>query len=149
MRKSQGEDQTNTGRGGARGHPEEAGMSANATGLVCTAADGYACEMTMEDLKDGIIALKMGWRMDRREDASNRYASCCPTSQPTLISQLAEISVVENHPAPRKGGRRFSGENPPTIFFVSVPSPRGTRISAGWCHGALTPAHGMHAVVSR
>lgn len=97
MRKSQGEDQTNTWEGPALAAIlEEAGMSANATGLVYTAADGYAREMTMEDLKDGIIALKMDGEWIAAEDASNPLRIVLPDKPANFwISQLAEISVVE------------------------------------------------------
>lgn len=97
MRKSQGEDQTNTWEGPALAAIlEEAGISANAAGLVCTANDGYAREMTMEDLKDGIIALKMDGEWIAAEDASNPLRIVLPDKPANFwISQLAEINVVE------------------------------------------------------
>lgn len=97
MRKSQGEDQTNSWEGPALAPIlEEAGISANAAGLVCTAADGYAREMTMEDLKDGIIALKMDGAWIAAEDASNPLRIVLPDKPANFwISQLTEISVVE------------------------------------------------------
>jgi DMSO/TMAO reductase YedYZ molybdopterin-dependent catalytic subunit len=97
MRKSQGEDQTNSWEGPALAPIlEEAGMSANAAGLVCTATDGYAREMTMEDLKDGIIALKMDGEWVAAEDASNPLRIVLPDKPANFwISQLVEISVTE------------------------------------------------------
>ena len=97
MRKSQGEDQTNTWEGPALAALlQETGMSANAKGLVCTAADGYAREMTMEDLKDGIIALKVDGEWIAAADSSNPLRIVLPDKPANFwISQLAEISVVE------------------------------------------------------
>ena len=97
MRKSQGEDQINTWEGPALAAIlEEAGISANATGLVCIAADGYAREMTMEDLKDGIIALKMDGEWIAAAEPSNPLRIVLPDKPANFwISQLTEISVVE------------------------------------------------------
>ncbi len=59
MRRSQGEDTTNTWEGPAL-MPilQEAGLLPNATAVICSASDGYAREMVLEELQDSIIALK-------------------------------------------------------------------------------------------
>ena len=59
MLKSQGEDEVTSWSGPSLAPIlEEAGASANAVTLVCTAADGYAKEIPMSDLENSIIALK-------------------------------------------------------------------------------------------
>ena len=60
MSRSQGEDTINTWEGPAVAPIlEEAGISASATAVLCTASDGYAREMTRADLEEAIIAVKM------------------------------------------------------------------------------------------
>jgi len=97
MRKSQGEDTTNDWEGpDLMAVLNEAGMSANATGIVCTAADGYAREMTMADLDNGIIALKMDGAWVAAEDPTNPLRIVLPDKPANFwISQLVEISVTE------------------------------------------------------
>jgi DMSO/TMAO reductase YedYZ molybdopterin-dependent catalytic subunit len=97
MRRSQGEDRTNTWEGPALAAIlEEAGMSANATGLVCSAADGYAMEMTMDDLKGGIIALKVDGEWLATEDPSDPLRIVLPDKPANFwVRQLIEINVVE------------------------------------------------------
>ncbi len=59
MRKSQGENETNTWEGpDLMAILEEAGMSENAVSLLLTASDGYAKEVNISDLDQAIIALK-------------------------------------------------------------------------------------------
>lgn len=97
MRRSQGEDRTNTWEGPSLAAIlEEAGMSANATGLVCPAADGYAMEMTMDDLKDGIIALKVDGEWIAATDPSDPLRIVLPDKPANFwVRQLIEINVVE------------------------------------------------------
>lgn len=59
MRRSQGEDSTNTWVGPDLAEIlEEAGISGSATGITVVAADGYSMSMTIEDVKGAIIAMK-------------------------------------------------------------------------------------------
>jgi DMSO/TMAO reductase YedYZ molybdopterin-dependent catalytic subunit len=97
MRRSQGEDTVNTWVGpDLASILEEAGVSANATGITALAADGYAMQMTMDDLQGAIIALKQDgeWIADDEDQGPIRLV--CPEKPANhWLFQLAEIKVEE------------------------------------------------------
>ena len=60
MQKSRGEDTVNDWEGVSLSTVlDEAGASQDASGITAMAADGYAIMISMADLEDGIVALKM------------------------------------------------------------------------------------------
>ena len=78
MRKSQGEDTTNTWEGPAlESILREAGISGKATGVTAIAADGYAIQMTLADLNNAIIALKQDgqWIADDKDHGPLRLVA--------------------------------------------------------------------------
>ncbi|NLD71399.1 MAG: molybdopterin-dependent oxidoreductase [Chloroflexi bacterium] len=95
MRRSQGEDSTNSWEGPAVGAIlEEAGASASATAIVCMADDGYAMEIPLGELGDAIIALKRDGEWIGEEGGVIRIVvPSLPAN--SWISQLTDIQVVE------------------------------------------------------
>lgn len=97
MRRSQGEDTVNAWVGpDLASILEEAGVSANATGITALAADGYAMQMTMDDLQGAIIALKQDgeWIADDEDHGPIRLV--CPEKPANhWLFQLIEIKVEE------------------------------------------------------
>ncbi len=97
MRKSQGEDTTNTWEGPALAPIlEEAGISSRATGVSAFAADGYAIQMTMADLNDAIIALKVDgtWIADDKDHGPVRLVAPDKPANHWLY-QVTELVVEE------------------------------------------------------
>ena len=96
MRRSQGEDTTNTWEGPAL-MPilQEAGLSPNATAVICSASDGYAREMVLEELQDSIIALKEDgeWIAKGGDNPLRIIVPDKPANH--WISHLVEMEVVE------------------------------------------------------
>ena len=97
MRKSQGEDTTNTWEGPSlAGILEEAGVSPNATAIVCTAADGYAKEIPIADLENAIIALKQDDQWSAEDEKSGPIRIVVPNLPASAwMFQLVEIEAVE------------------------------------------------------
>jgi len=97
MRRSQGEDTINTWEGPSLDAIlEEAGASASASAIVCTAADGYAMEIPTADLQDAIIALKQdgAWIADDEESGPIRIVvPNLPAN--SWIYQITRIEVAE------------------------------------------------------
>lgn len=96
MRKSQGEDTVNSWEGPSLDLIlEKAGVSADATGVVCTAADGYAREMALPDLQGAIIALKMDgeWIASDEKGPIRLVVPDKPANH--WLFQVVEIEVVE------------------------------------------------------
>jgi DMSO/TMAO reductase YedYZ molybdopterin-dependent catalytic subunit len=96
MRRSQGEDRVNTWEGPAL-MPllQEAGLSANAKAVICSASDGYAREMVLEELQDSIIALKEDgeWIAKGGDNPLRIIVPDKPANH--WISHLVEMEVVE------------------------------------------------------
>ena len=96
MRKSQGEDTTNTWDGPALDAIlKDAGVSAKATGLTLKAADGYAIQLTMQELNKAIIALKMDgkWISEDEKGPIRLVAPDKPAN--AWLFQLTDIEVIE------------------------------------------------------
>ena len=96
MRRSQGEDTVNTWEGPPLSPIlEEAGLSGKATGVLCTAADGYAREMALPDLQDAIVALKVDgeWIATDEKGPIRLVVPNKPANH--WLFQLVEIQVVE------------------------------------------------------
>jgi DMSO/TMAO reductase YedYZ molybdopterin-dependent catalytic subunit len=96
MQKSHGEDQINTWEGPALASIlEEAGASANAVSLICTASDSYAKEIPMADLDDSIIALKMDgkWIAGEGKGPIRLVVPSKPSDR--WLFQLTSIEVIE------------------------------------------------------
>ncbi len=121
MRKSQGEDTTNTWEGPAvDALLQEAGVSSRATGVTAMAADGYAIQMTLADLQGGIIALKMDgtWIADDKDHGPIRLVVPGKPANHWLF-QLTDIVVEESaiaSPTPR----------PPKETATPVPTATNT-----------------------
>jgi DMSO/TMAO reductase YedYZ molybdopterin-dependent catalytic subunit len=96
MRKSQGEDTTNTWEGPALDAIlKDAGASAKATGLTFKAADGYAMQLTMQELNQAIIALKVDGKWIT-EDEKGPIRLVVPDKPANAwLSQLTDIEVIE------------------------------------------------------
>ena len=97
MRKSQGEDEVNTWAGPSLAPIlQEAGISANASGIMAMATDGYAIQMTMDDLASAIIALQRDgeWIADDEDHGPIRLV--CPEKPANhWLFQLVQITVEE------------------------------------------------------
>lgn len=96
MQRSQGEDSVDSWEGPALAPIlEEAGASANAKSIVCTASDGYAREIAMGDLTDSIIALKRNgeWTASDEKGPIRIVVPNKPANH--WLFQLVEIKVVE------------------------------------------------------
>ncbi len=75
---------------------EEAGASASAKAIVCTAADGYAMEVAMADLDNAIIALKRDGEWSASDEKSGPIRIVVPDLPAnSWLFQLTEIQVVE------------------------------------------------------
>lgn len=97
MRRSQGEDTTNTWEGPSLAAIlEEAGASASARATTCTAADGYAIEIPIADLQDAIVALKQDGAWSADDEKSGPIRIVVPDLPAnSWIYQLVKIEVVE------------------------------------------------------
>ncbi len=97
MRKSQGEDTVNSWEGpSVAAILEEAGASASAKALVCTAADGYAMEIAMANLDNAIIALKRDGEWSASDEKSGPIRIVVPDLPAnSWLFQLVEMQVVE------------------------------------------------------
>lgn len=96
MVRSQGETTTNAWTGPALAEIlKDAGISSSATGVTCIASDGYALEMTMEDIDRAIIALKQDdkW-LDKDPKGPLRLVAPDKTAN-FWVAQLTEIRVTE------------------------------------------------------
>ena len=97
MRRSQGEDSTNTWVGpDLAAILEEAGISDSATGITATAADGYSMSMTMEDIKGAIIAMQVdgAWIAEDEDKGPIRLVAPEKPANHWLF-QLTTITVEE------------------------------------------------------
>jgi len=96
MQRSKGEDTTNTWVGPAlKPILEEAGISSNATAVICSASDGYAKKVPLEDAYKAIIALKKDgeWIASRDKGPIRIVIPGRPAN--FWVAQLIEIKVVE------------------------------------------------------
>ncbi len=96
MVRSQGETTKNAWTGPALADIfKDAGISASATGVTCIASDGYAMEMTMQDIDRAIIALKQDdkW-FDTDPKGPLRLVAPDKTAN-FWVAQLTEIRVTE------------------------------------------------------
>ena len=97
MRRSQGEDTLNAWAGPALAPIlEQAGVSANARGITALAADGYAMQMTMDDLKGAIIALQQDGEWIAGDEDHGPIRLVCPEKPANhWLFQLTTITVEE------------------------------------------------------
>jgi len=97
MRKSQGENETNTWEGpDLMDILEEAGMSENAVTLLLSAADGYATEVNISDLDQAIIALQKDGVYTAEDTKTGPIRIVIPNlPADTWLYQLTTIEVVE------------------------------------------------------
>lgn len=121
MRKSQGEDTTNSWEGPALDPIlQEAGISAQATGVTAIAADGYAIQMTMADLNNAIIALKLDgtWIADDKEHGPIRLVAPDKPANHWLFQVtdlvVEETAIASPTPLPTKS---------PTPAPTATPAP--------------------------
>ncbi len=95
MQKSQGEDETHSFSGVALSALfAEAGVSDAMVSATVTAADGYAIEISKDELDGGIIALKQdgAWIVDDAKAGPIRLV-CPKTPGNRWVFQLKEIAV--------------------------------------------------------
>jgi DMSO/TMAO reductase YedYZ molybdopterin-dependent catalytic subunit len=97
MRRSQGEDTTNTWVGpDLAAILQEAGISDGATGITAFAADGYAMSMTMEDIKGAIIALQVDGEWIAEDEDHGPIRIVAPEKPANhWLFQLTTITVEE------------------------------------------------------
>jgi len=127
MRKSQGEDTTNTWEGPALDPIlQEAGISAKATGVTAIAADGYAIQMTLADLNKAIIALKQDgqWIADDKDHGPIRLVAPDKPANHWLF-QITDLVVEETAIAS------------PTPLPTKTPTPAPTAAPAALQVGTL------------
>jgi len=144
MQRSQGEDTTNTWEGPALDALlQEAGVSSKATGVTVIAADGYAIQMTMQDLQGGIIALKMdgAWIADDKDHGPLRLVVPGKPANHWLF-QLTDIVVEETaiaSPTPRPP-KETETPVPPTA--TPAPKPTDTPAPAAAAGGVEITVNG-------
>jgi DMSO/TMAO reductase YedYZ molybdopterin-dependent catalytic subunit len=95
MQKSMGEDEVVSWSGVALdGLLEEAGIT-SVSGVTATAADGYAIEISADELKGAIIALKRGgeWITKAEPDKGPVRLVCPETPANRWVFQIQEITV--------------------------------------------------------
>jgi DMSO/TMAO reductase YedYZ molybdopterin-dependent catalytic subunit len=97
MRRSQGEETKNTWSGPSlEAILKDAGISAKATGITCIAKDSYAMKMTMDDIKNAIIALKQDDKFIDTDAKSGPVRMLAPDKTANFwVGQLVEIKVTE------------------------------------------------------
>ncbi len=96
MTRSQGEATKNAWTGPALADLfKEAGISANAKGITCLAKDGYAMEMTMDDVKNAIIAMKQDDQWINAGDKGPIRLVAPDKTANFWVAQLQEIKVSE------------------------------------------------------
>lgn len=96
MRRSQGEDTKNSWEGpSVMAILKDAGVSVKAKGVVCSATDGYAKELTVDELKDAIIALKQDgkWISPNEKGPIRLVVPDKPAN--SWIAGLVELKVSE------------------------------------------------------
>jgi DMSO/TMAO reductase YedYZ molybdopterin-dependent catalytic subunit len=99
MEKSVGEDTTGSWSGVALDKLlEDAGASADAAGVVATAADGYAIEIPKAELEGAIVALKENgeWIAEADPDHGPIRLVCPHTPANRWVFQLQVIDVAES-----------------------------------------------------
>ena len=97
MRRSQGEETKNSWSGPTlEAILKDAGVSSKATGITCLAKDGYAMKMTMDDIKNAIIALKQDDQWIDTDTKSGPVRMLAPDKTANFwVGQLIEIKVTE------------------------------------------------------
>jgi DMSO/TMAO reductase YedYZ molybdopterin-dependent catalytic subunit len=97
MQRSQGEATKNTWSGPALDAIlKDAGISANAKGITCLAKDGYAMKMTMDDVKNAIIALKQDDKFIDTDPKAGPVRLLVPDKTANFwVGMLTEIQVAE------------------------------------------------------
>jgi DMSO/TMAO reductase YedYZ molybdopterin-dependent catalytic subunit len=98
MQRSVGEDTVESWSGVALGElMDKAGASADMMGVTAIAADGYAIEVSQDELQDAIIALKQNGEWIAKVDAEHGPIRLVTPKTPAnrWVFQLAEIQVNE------------------------------------------------------
>ena len=97
MQKSQGPDETTSWSGVSLDEIlRQAGVNPNYTSIMTTAADGYALEVTRDELTGAIVALKdqTGWITVTDKDHGPIRLVCPQAPANRWVFQLTELSVV-------------------------------------------------------
>jgi DMSO/TMAO reductase YedYZ molybdopterin-dependent catalytic subunit len=98
MQRSQGEDTLESWAGVSLAEIlGKAGASADYVGITATAADGYAVEITKDELQDAIVALKQNgeWIATADEEHGPIRLICPNTPANRWVFELQEIQVNE------------------------------------------------------
>ena len=98
MQRSLGEDTVESWSGVALGELlEKAGASADMTGVTAVAADGYAIEVSQDELQDAIVALKQNGEWIAKSDPEHGPIRLVTPKTPAnrWAFQLAEIQINE------------------------------------------------------
>jgi DMSO/TMAO reductase YedYZ molybdopterin-dependent catalytic subunit len=97
MRRSQGEETKNAWSGPSLDAIfKDAGISSKATGITCVAKDGYSMKMTMDDVKNAIIALKQDDKWIDTDAKAGPVRLLAPDKTANFwVGQLVEIKVAE------------------------------------------------------
>jgi DMSO/TMAO reductase YedYZ molybdopterin-dependent catalytic subunit len=98
MQRSRGEDTVESWSGVALTEiMEKAGASADMTGITAIAADGYAIEVSLDELQDGIVALKQNGEWIAESDPEHGPIRLVTPKTPAnrWVFQLAGIEVTE------------------------------------------------------
>jgi DMSO/TMAO reductase YedYZ molybdopterin-dependent catalytic subunit len=98
MQRSRGEDTVESWSGVALGElMDKVGASADMTGITAVAADGYAIEVSNDELHDAIVALKQNGEWIAKSDPEHGPIRLVTPKTPAnrWVFQLAEIQVTE------------------------------------------------------
>jgi DMSO/TMAO reductase YedYZ molybdopterin-dependent catalytic subunit len=97
MEKSQGPDEVTSWSGVPLEEIfAQAGVDSNYVSITALAADGYAVEISRDELQDGIVALKdrEGWIVNTDSDHGPIRLVCPHTPANRWVFQLSEIQVM-------------------------------------------------------
>ncbi len=93
MRKSQGEDEIANWEGPSLDDVfAKVSIKASASGVTVTASDGYAMQMTLDDLKGGIIALKCDGKSLADDERGPLRIVIPERSSKFWVAQVVEIT---------------------------------------------------------
>ena len=98
MQRSLGEDTIESWSGVALGEIfEKAGASADMTGVTAVAADGYAIEVSQDELQDAIVALKQNGEWIAKADPEHGPIRLVTPNTPAnrWVFQLTEVQINE------------------------------------------------------